>query len=199
MFSLDDKLPLYSIFILFLIITAGFITELFPCKLIRVVKNNIYLKHFFAFLTLLFMIVLTESDKNSNILNIILKSVFIYIIFIFTLKTHYKFFIIIIILLGLLYILTRKQNEFRDSINEEKDEIEKNKFINLDNILTLINNIIFILVIILIIFGFLIYYGEKKYEYKKDFNNMIFLFGKPDCSQKESNISIINSLKYAFK
>ena len=198
MFSLDDKIPLYSIFILFLIITASFITELFPCKVRKILMNNIYIKHLFAFLTMIFFVVLTSPLKDNNILHIILKSFLVYIIFIFTTKTHYIFFITIIILLGLLYILIIKKGEVNDNINDEKNEVEKIKLINLLDNITLINNMIFILTILLIIIGFLIYYGEKKYEYKKDFNFIIFLFGKPDCTYKQSSISMINSLKYAF-
>ena len=198
MFSLDDKLPLYSIFILFLIISASFITELFPCKLRKVLSNNIYIKHFFAFLTMIFFVVLTAPIKDNNILTIIQKSFLVYIIFIFTIKTNYKFFITIIILCAILYILIIKKNEIKNNNENEKNEEEKKKLINLSNNIILVNNIISITVLILIIIGFLIYYGEKKHEYKKKFNFIIFLFGKPDCSYKNSKITMINSLKYAF-
>jgi len=199
MFSLNDNLPLYSIFILFLIISASFITELFPCKVRKILNNNIYIKHFFGFLTMLFFVILTTPIKNSDVLIIILKSFLVYIIFIFVTKTNYIFFITIMILLAIIYILILKKYELKDIIDNEKDNDEKNKLTNYLNNFVIINDILFILVIILIIIGFLIYYGEKKYEYKKDFNFIIFLFGKPDCSYKNSNISMINSLKYAVK
>lgn len=198
MISLDDKIPLYSIFILILIISASFITELFPCKVREILTNNIYIKHLFAFLTMIFFVVLSSPIKDTNILNIILKSFLVYIIFIFTTKTHHLFFITIIILLGLLYILIIKKSEVNDNINNEKNELEKKKLINLLDNINLINNIIFIVTIILIIIGFLIYYGKKKYQYKKDFNFIIFLFGKPDCNYKKSTISMTNSIKYAI-
>lgn len=199
MISLDEKLPLYSIFILFLIITASFITELFPCKVRKILSNNIFIKHFFAFLTMIFFVVLTTPIKNNNILDIILNSILVYIIFIFTIKTHYKFFITIMVLLGLLYILTIRKGEIKNIMNDEENISEKDKLTNSYNNLTIINNIIFIIVIILIIIGFLVYYGEKKHEYKKNFDSIIFLFGKPNCNYTDSNISIINSLKYAIK
>ena len=198
MLSLDDKLPLYSIFIIFLIVSAAFITELFPCKLRKVLTNNIYLKHFFAFLTMIFFIVLTTQEKTKDIFNTIIKSFIIYIIFIFTVKTDYRFFITIIILLLIIYILVLKKNELKDMIEIEKNEFVKNELNNYYNNIVFINNILFVLSIILIIIGFSIYYGEKKFQYKKDFNFIVFLFGKPDCAYKQSNISMINALKYAI-
>jgi len=199
MYSLDDKIPLYSIFVLFLIISASFITELFPCKVRKVLTDNIYIKHFFGLLTMLFFVVLTTPIKNSNVLAIVLKSFLVYIIFIFVTKTHHIFFITIMVLLGFIYLLILKKYELKDNIDNEKDDIEKNKLTNYYDNFVLINNTLFIIVIILIIVGFLIYYGEKKYEYKKDFNFIVFLLGKTDCRYKNSDISMINSLKYSIK
>ena len=178
MFSLDDKIPLYSIFVLFLIISASFITELFPCKVRKVLTDNIYIKHFFGLLTMLFFVVLTTPIKNSNVLAIVLKSFLVYIIFIFVTKTHHMFFITIMVLLGFIYLLILKKYELKDNIDNEKDDIEKNKLTNYYDNFVLINNTLFIIVIILIIIGFLIYYGEKKYEYKKDFNFIVFFVRK---------------------
>jgi hypothetical protein len=198
MYNLDEKIPFYSIFILFLIVSAAFITEIFPCKVRQVLTKNMYVKHFFALLTMIFFVVLSSPLKDSNILDVIFKSLLVYIIFIFATKTHYIFFIIIIIFLGLLYVLIIKKGEINNNINDEKNEIEKYKLIILSNNITLVNNIIFILTFILIIIGFFIYYGQKKYEYKKNFNFFIFLFGKSNCSYKKSKINMINSLIYAF-
>ena len=120
-YSLDEFLPLYSIFILILIISAGFLTELFPCKLQRVLKENIYLKHFFCFLTMIFFVVLTTALKDQNVLVIIKKSIALYIIFLFFIKTNFNFFIVIMILTGILYLSMLKKYELISESSSEKD------------------------------------------------------------------------------
>jgi hypothetical protein len=193
--NIQESIPLYSIFILLLILSGGYIIQLIPCKLQSILNNNIYIKHFFALLTLIFLITLVDPLESKNNLNIILsKSFILYIFFIFIIKTHYKFFISIMIILGIKYLILLKKNELSDKYEKDKDvNIQK----ELDNI-NIIQNVLFFIIIILIIIGFLVYLGQKKYEYKKDFNYFIFLFGKPECNYTIEKISITNSLKHAF-
>jgi hypothetical protein len=198
MISLNDNIPLYTIFILFLIISASFITEFFPCKLRKILTTNMYIKHFFTYLTFVFFIVLLDTNENKNIFNTMLVSFYIYVIFIFTTKTDYRVFIILMIVLLIVYILTLRKNEINDDINNEKDQnIKDNLHKNYDNIV-LLNNVLFVIAIILIIIGFLIYYGKKKFQYKKNFDFIVFLLGKPDCTYKQVEITMTDSLKYAF-
>jgi Trk-type K+ transport system membrane component len=103
------------------------------------------------------------------------------------------------VLLGFIYVLILKKYELKDTIDNEKDDIEKNKLRNYYDNFVLINNTLFITVIILTIIGFILYYVEKKHEYKKDFNFIVFLLGKTDCRYRNSDISIMNSLKYSIK
>lgn len=49
-------LPVYPIFILLLIISANYLADLFPCRLRELLENNIYVKHLFGYLTLLFFV-----------------------------------------------------------------------------------------------------------------------------------------------
>ena len=56
--------PIWNIFVLFLIIAANYIGELFPCRIQNLLNSNIYLKHVIAFLTLLFFVVITDSTYN---------------------------------------------------------------------------------------------------------------------------------------
>ena len=197
MIIINDKIPIYSIFILILILTAGY-CDIFPCKIKRVLSENIYIKHFFTFLTMIFFVVLVESDENKKLNNILSNSLILYIIFIFVIKTEYRFFISIIFLLGITYIFRLKKDEINKNKKESINDDEKKKLDSELNFIAEINNFIFIIVIILIIIGFLIYLGEKKLEYKNKFNFLVFLFGKTQCSNYDSNISIYKALKHSL-
>ena len=48
------------------------------------------------------------------------------------------------------------------------------------------------------IIGFILYYGEKRYEYGKRFNFLTFLLGKPVCREFIIPTNYQRSLKYAF-
>jgi hypothetical protein len=200
MINIQEYIPLYSIFILLLILFGGYVAQLVPCKLQLILNNNVYIKHLFVFLTLVFLITLVDPNNSKNSLVTVLKrSILLYIFFILIIKTYYKIFIIIIVILGIKYLILLYKNELKDKLSDEKDPIKLNILNNKMNNIILIQNILFIIVIILLIIGVLIYYGEKKYEYKNKFNIITFLFGKPECSYTPEKISVSKALKYAFK
>lgn len=199
MIDIQDKIPIYSIFILLLILSGGYIVQLVPCKLQRILNDNIYLKHLFCLLTLVFLVDLTDPEQNKKSLNItILKSFVLYIFFIFIIKTYYKFFILIMITLGIIYLIVIKKTDIDNEIKNSKDINIINELNNYKSKLIIVQNILFGFIIIFMILGFLIYLGEKKHQYKNKFNYFTFLLGKPDCSNVPDKISILNSFKYAF-
>ena len=65
MIDIQEKLPLYSVFILILILSGGYIVQLIPCSLQKVLINNIFIKHLFCYLTLLFLITIVDSSKDN--------------------------------------------------------------------------------------------------------------------------------------
>ena len=204
MYNIQKSVPIYSLFILLLLLSSGYVVQLVPCNLQRVLDNNIYLKHFVCLLTLIFLVNITDpAEKDVRLTRIILKSIILYIFFIFIIKTNYNFFIAIMVLLGIIYLIELKKFEYDDDIKN----LENDKKSNSSEIITLkrnkdllikIQNIIFGIIIIFIIIGFLSYLGEKKNQYKNNFDFYTFLIGKPDCSNLPDKISIKNSLKYAF-
>ena len=98
-----------------------------------------------------------------------------------------------------LSIILKNNFEIETKIKNENDiNLKKNDELIIDTISN-IRYFILIIMIILLVIGFLIYLGEKKYQYNNKFKFLTFLFGKPDCNNKLDKISIINSLKYSFK
>lgn len=62
-------------------------------------------------------------EQNQKLEKIIVKSIILYIFFIFLIKTHYNFFITVIIL-GIKYLILLKKNEL---FEKYKNETDKNK------------------------------------------------------------------------
>jgi hypothetical protein len=186
-FIIDSNI--FCIFIFFLIVSANFLAETFPCRLQYVLRNNMFVKHLFGLFTMIFFVVLSSGIKNKNILNILKNAVILYIIFMLITKCQTNLFFIILVLLGTTYII---------NIIKEK-EIENNKKeLNEDNIYDTITYILYIIIFVFIILGVLLYMGEKKIEYKKNFNYVTFFIGRSVCKGDSPNISMIESIKHIF-
>ena len=201
--NLEEKIaPVYSIFILFLIIASNYIGELFPCRVQSLLSSNVYLKHFIAFLTLLFFVVLTDPYQEYRFKKIFTDSLKLYVLFLLFINSNRNFFVLSLIVAGLLYICVLIKRDY----TTKKELIEKNvseeNLKNIQDMIKLINRIIDILIIVFlisVIIGFIIYMGEKKIEYKNEFNYLTFIFGKPSCKGVSPNTNYKNAFISAFK
>ena len=90
-----------SVFVLLLIIFGNFLGELMPCKVREALSENMVLKHFLGYLTLLFFAVITIYEETT--FTIIFSSFIVYIYFLFLSKVYYKLWIIVVFLLGVTY------------------------------------------------------------------------------------------------
>jgi hypothetical protein len=126
--STISNIPIYSIFILILILSGGYTIELIPCRLKKLLTENIFIKHFFCLLTLIFFISITDSSYDGkNLMQIIFHSFLLYILFMFIIKTQYKFFVVILILLAIIYLIKIKNDEINQDIkNIENDSSNQN-------------------------------------------------------------------------
>ncbi len=84
-------------------------------------------------------------------------------------KMNVYFFLLLLFILFILYTFIQFY------YNKKKSDEDKKKY-------DIMTTTIFILSIIIPIFGFLLYYGEKKYEYKKLFNWKDFFFKNLNCN-----------------
>ena len=203
-----------AIFIFLLIISGNYLGNLFPCQVQYQFENNMYLKHFLGFFTLLFFVILTLPEKYDNEGNkipefrylgeIIKICLFLYVFFLILSKTPYYIWLFVFILTAIVYLLELKKTDFiKENIDEEKDSKGKQKETNLFGIrnISQINNIqnkLTFLGLIISVLGFLIYMGEKKYENKGKFNYLKFIFGSAKCKGITKNKSIFNSIKHIF-
>lgn len=185
-----------SIFLLMLIIFGNFLGELMPCRVQTHLKNHMLLKHFLGFLTLLFFAAITVFKDNR--VDVVFYCILLYVTFILISKTNYRFFIAIAILFGLTYFLEIYASELnaKDSL-KELNILETFILQNYE----LIQKAFIYLTIPLTIFGFMVYLGNKKREYKSNFKFVKFFLGKPSCRNNSPSTNFledIEALRYIF-
>lgn len=183
-----------SVFVLLLIISGNFLGELMPCRVREELSSNMVLKHFFGYLTLVFFAIVTVFKTSS--MNILLLSFLVYLYFIVLSKTNWRFWIVVVFLLGISYIihvwgLTYKKEQGKEGELKIEDSII--------NMFPTIQVSLVWLASVLTVIGSIVYMGNKKKEYGKDFSYIHFFLGKPECRGKSPNTKIIDDFKYAFK
>jgi len=176
--------PSYGVFLMTLIVSANFLAETFPCKIQYLLKNSMYFKHFFGFLTMMFFVILTIPNRKIQIKKLLFDSVMLYVGFILLGKTHSPVFFIIFSILCIIYILELMKNEKKDKIMENEGDYNTYKK------LEFYQNILKYLSIVLLIIGVLSYMGDKKLEYKKNFNYELFIVGKQSCNNDVNNLTV---------
>ena len=177
-----------------LIISGNYIGNLLSCRIQDFFDTQIFAKHIIAFVSLYFFIILVEPELQ--ILNPIKSLIFtipIYMYFLVLSKTESSIFLIVLLSLFTLTLTHLYHNYLLNKINEESEEYEntsKNQKINISNLenmflknVDLIKQLILAFILIITIFGFIIYIGMKKTEYKDNFNFIQFLFGKVECKK----------------
>jgi len=164
---------LLSVFVFVLIISGNYLGELFPCRVQYLFSNSMFIKHALGFLTLLFFVTLTipEIKKQPNLLG---NTSLIYLWFIIMSKCYYTIWFLVFGIIGIIYLLRM----YKDNLEKEgltKYEAKQIEIINTTN------KYLILLSIITTVIGFLVYMGAKKLEYKKKFNYIDFILGKPRC------------------
>ena len=200
-----------AIFIFLLIISGNYLGNLFPCKVQDQFENNIYLKHFLGFFTLLFFVILTLPEKYDSegnkipefrYLNDIVKiCLFLYAFFLVLSKTPYYIWLTVFLLTSIVYLLELKKTDFVKDNVDDKENSKKSTSLFGFNSLSEINNTqnkLTLIGLFLTLVGFLVYMGEKKFENKKNFSYMKFIFGSIKCKGKTKNNSVLNSIKHIF-
>ena len=178
-------LDINPLFIFYVTLGGNFVAQLFPCQVQKLFTGNIYYKHFLAFFILFFAIVLT-SDKSEKITTtLLLKTFFLYSLFIILTRMDKNFFLLFFVTLCIKFIIINEMTHTSTS-KELKDKYDK------------INKALNYALISIGVIGFILYYGEKRYEYGKRFNFLTFLMGKPVCREFIIPTNYRRNLTYAF-
>ena len=191
-----------AIFIFLLIVSGNYLGNLFPCRVQDALENNIWLKHFLGFFTLLFFVLLTlppeEGSAPPDVFNLLSSSGLLYLFFVFLSNTPAWIWLTVFILSSIIYLLELHKNHFKFLNKKEPDEkIARNNQKNINNY-SFAQTTLTSVSVLLTLFGFLVYIGEKKIEYKNNFSYITFMFGAPTCRGITKNKNTINSLKHIF-
>jgi len=191
-----------AIFIFLLIISGNYLGNLFPCRIQELFEKNIWFKHFLGYFSLVFFVLITmpsdvkdveinennennENNEDSNFQTLIISSFLLYIFFLILSKTPSNVWLIVFITCSIIYLLELK-----------KEDYNKN-----NHSITNINQLQYILgcfILLTTFFGFLVYMGEKKIEYKKKFSYITFIFGATACRGYTHKKNTISSIKHVF-
>jgi len=189
--GLEKILPVSSLFVLFMIIGGNYLAPLFPCKLQRIMTNNMYVKHVLGLLTLIFFVELADVSLNMSLGQTFLSSVMLYVWFILTTAMEAKVFMTLVILFALMYSL--------HIYLEQLDKKATPESIRLTTQLRKVEEYMYYVSIFLTLFGVIAYYGRKKNELGNSFNLTKFFLGKTTCRNTGPKMSVLEGFKKAFK
>ena len=180
------------VFIIFAVLVGGLINEIMSCQMQKFVRENKYFRHVLAIL-IIFVFIMMEGgwslnpnlDKlgnasnnwaSGNILDTLLISIGIYVIFIMSAKSRLIPNLLFYALLFIIYIVNTHVNFLYD--RKQIDEETKNRIL-------VFSKILFAIAIVILVYGFIDYVIYQKAEYGRKFQWDKFLLGVSKCKHVE--------------
>lgn len=159
---------------MFLWLMFGYLSVLLNCDLQRLIKNHPLVLHFVGILAFFFLFTVIDSSNKTTVLNIWIKTIFIYLMFMLLVKSKWYF---VVPVLGILLIdqTLKKDIAYRKQATPEQDITQY------ESLVKQFSRIANILIICIIITGTIHYAILQKREYKDRFSWMTFFFGFTTC------------------
>jgi hypothetical protein len=178
-----------SLFAFYMLVACNFIPEIFGCKLQTLLRTSMLAKHITGFLLLFFLVIYVKPENVDNeiVYNLSLSAL-LYLWFFITTRIPFILLLLTIILLIVIYVLDIRKTRLDSDNKKNKNEI--------NNLKTTQKLITYVIIVITII-GFIYYFGQKKLEYRDQFNFYKFLVGTVKC-RNSNNYPVLNKLKTAF-
>ena len=167
-----------ALFVFVLIISGNYIADLFPCRVQKLMRENVYMKHLIGFMIMYFLTILTFPELKS--ISGIESAVFLYILFILTTKIDYIAWVIVMSIYALIYLLNIYVFDLRKkkTKNKKEEKANKKKIIHIKRFIT----VLIFFNIFLILLGFIYRVGMMKMKYKKTFSFSKFIQNIPNCN-----------------
>jgi|UniRef100_A0A6C0CE66 hypothetical protein len=179
------------LFLLFTVVTSGFITELLSCQMRYVLTYNIYARHFLAILMIFIFIMglggwsidakldaMAKNDWTSgNVIETLIMSLVIYSAFLISSKSQLVPNLIFFGLLLLLYLINTQRNfwKARNMIS-----VHNNAFMLYTTYILGASSIVTLL------YGFINYIYYQKSQYGDNFSWFYFILGGQKCASLEN-------------
>lgn len=158
-----------ALFLFYLLVSSGYIHNLFGCRTQELFTNNMIIKHVIGIITLYISIVLTLSNDFSPIQGIIVTLI-LYIWFLLTTRCDRYFFIAVLFCISIAFFIKQYRNYYYKHNIQKKRKLKHFEFF------------MYITSIILTFIGCIIYLGEKKLQLKNKFSYKDFIIGKTNCN-----------------
>lgn len=175
-----------SLFVLYLIISANYMTPLFSCKIRSFLDNSMIVRHFLGYLTMCFFVVLANQNSPLPIDKLFGISAVLYIWFMLSAKMDVYTWIPFILSIAAIYVLGIYETNIKES---DPSKLEK---------ISLAKQILTYVAVGITVIGVFLYYGEKKIEYGNKFSNLKFILGSSVCKQKSPSVSFVEKFTAAL-
>ena len=186
-----------ALLIFILIISGNYLDDLLPCKVQKLMRNNLIMKHLVAFMILYFLTVLTIPELKS--IKGIVSAVGLYTLFLLSTKINYIAWAIMLFIYAIVYLMNIAIGDLKKKINKsttkEERELKENSIITMRRIMSWL----VIVNMVIIIVGFIYYFGMKKMQHGKQFSLQQFFFDVPICGYTISKNKKLKPFIRAFK
>lgn len=179
------------LFISFVIVASGYVTQVLPCQTKRLLEKNIFGKHIIGIL-LCFLFIMLESGgwsfnmeeqnkadvdwSNGNVLDTSIYGIGLYSIFLLSSKMQILPNIVFYTLLFSVYLLNTQRNYWNNRKLITEDQNNKMK---------LVIKVLLVLLIVSFFYGFIDYYIYKKNKHGKYFSFYNLILSKVSCTSSK--------------
>lgn len=179
------------IFLIYVVISSGYISQILSCQMQNFLTNNFIGRHIIGIVMVFVFIMLEggwslqgkddkESENNwstGNVIDSLIISIGIYVIFLISSKSQLIPNIIFYILLFILYAINT-QRSFWLSRNKITEDTNTN--------IIHVEIGLFITTLLTLCYGFIDYILYQKQNYKNNFSWSTFILGKTKCSSVDT-------------
>lgn len=157
---------------MYLWLIFGFVSTIINCDLQRFMKKYPFFMHLFALTAFIFLFTLLDSNNKTSISLILIKTFFIYILFVLMTKSKW-YFVLPVLALLLIDQLMKKKVAIDEAAGRKSEDYVK--------IQETTSKIINIVILVTIITGTIHYVFLQRREYGKNFSWFNFFFGITRC------------------
>lgn len=176
--------PLFGgLFLLYLLISANFVGELFSCQLQRIFRQNNWAKHMLGLATLFLVINVVAGNAIPWSKGLLFGvTVAMYLLFVLSNRTTAHTQLFILVALAIIYALEMVRDEQANIIRHDPNEETKEVAVQKRERVLIASYTLSALILLAILIGHVVYVGRQKMQVGADFS-YTKMFGISECSK----------------